>query len=45
MDQTGLNNFDMGLLGTREESLIGSEVMAKINKEEDNFKDFGFGSV
>jgi len=37
IDETGLNCFDSKYQDTFQESLIGSEVMKKISKEESTF--------
>lgn len=43
VDSSGLNNFDFEI--TQEmpkESLVGSDMLAQIQSNEENFKDFGF---
>lgn len=43
IDKTGLNNFDEEITKENaEESMVPAEVVAKIEKNEDNFKEFGF---
>ena len=43
IDNTGLNNFDSDITQEKpEESHVPAEVLEKIKKAEDNFKDFGF---
>ena len=45
IDNTGLNNFDSDITQEKpEESMVPAEVLAKIQQNEDNFKDFGFSS-
>ena len=43
IDQTGLNNFDEEITKEKaEETMLPPEVLSKIEKSEDEFKNFGF---